>query len=131
MTTKLLFAALLTLIAGVVLAQAPSSKATADCTAPVYGGKEVSKKAKITFYPPPEPSRDKRAQGVTGIVELRVVLCRSGQVTDIEPVRKLPYGITETAIDAAKRARFIPAEKDGQTVSQRATFEYRFAGDNP
>jgi len=45
-------------------------------------------------------------------------------VTDIETVHKLPYGITEKAIDAAKRARFIPAEKDGQTVSQRATFEY-------
>jgi len=111
-------------VASIAFAQSPSPQATPDCPSPIYRAKDVSKKAKITFYPPPEPSNDKRAQGVTGTVVLRVVLCRSGQVTDIETVHKLPYGITEKAIDAAKRARFIPAEKDGQTVSQRATFEY-------
>ena len=128
MTRKFLVAVSVLLFgAGLALAQTPSP----ECPTPIYDGKQVSKKAKITFYPPPEPSRDKRAQSVTGTVELRVVLCRSGRVTDIEPVRKLPYGITENAIDAAKRARFVPAQKDGQTVSQRASFEYRFDGDNP
>ena len=127
MTKKFLFAASL-LICGVGLgrAQGPSPTPMPDCPAPIFDGKQVSKKAKVTFYPPPEPSKDKRAQGVTGIVVLRVVLCRSGGVTDIEPIQRLPYGITETAIDAAKQARFVPAEKEGQTVSQRARFEYRF-----
>jgi TonB family protein len=131
-TTKFLFAAsLLIFCGGLAIAQAPSPTPTPDCPAPIYGGKDVSRKAKITFYPPPEPSKDKRAQGISGTVVLRVVLCRSGQVMDIEPVRKLPYGIIESAIDAAKRVRFVPASKDGQTVSQRAIFEYRFDGDAP
>jgi len=132
MNKKSLFAASLLIVgAGLARAQGPSPTPTPDCPAPIYDGKQVSKKAKITFYPPPEPSKDKRAQGVTGTVVLRVVLCRSGRVTDIEPLHKLPYGITEKAIDAAKQARFAPAEKDGQTVSQRATFEYRIDGDGP
>jgi len=102
----------------------PAPSPTPECPGPIYAGKEVSKKARVTFFPPPEPSRDKRAEGLTGVVVLQVVLCRSGRVTDIQPVKKMPYDITDKAVDAARRVRFIPAEKDGQVVSQRHTFEY-------
>ena len=108
----------------------PAPSPTPECAGPIYDGKQVSKKAKVTFFPPPEPSKDSRAVGLTGIVVLRVVLCRSGRVTDIQPVRKMPDDITYRAVDAARKGHFIAAEKDGQTVSQRSTFEYRF-GDGP
>jgi TonB family protein len=61
-------------------------------------------------------------------VVLRVVLCHTGLVTDIKVMKRLPHGVTEKAIEAARRVKFVPAEKDGQKVSQSATFEY---GHNP
>jgi len=130
MTAKLTcFAALLFFTTSLASAQAPSPtpvpSPTPECPEPIHDVKEVSKKAKVTFFPPPDPSKDSRAVGLTGIVVLRVVLCRSGRVTDIQIVQKMPYDITDKAVDAAKRVRFIAAEKDGQTVSQRSIFEYR------
>jgi TonB family protein len=136
MTAKVTcYATLLFLAAGFATVQAQSTaqtpSPTPECPGPIYLAKEVSKKAKVTFFPPPEPSKDKRAAELTGIVVLRVVLCRSGRVTDIEVVQKMPYDITDKAIAAAKQVRFDAAEKDGQTVSQRSTFEYRLVGTGP
>ena len=132
MITKLLsVVSFLILGAGLVFAQTPSPTPTADCPAPIYSPYEVSKKAKIIFFPPPERPKDKRAKEIAGIVVVHVVLCRTGQVTDVQAVQKLPYGITQSAIDAAKHVRFNPAEKDGKTVSQRAMFQYRFDAESP
>ena len=96
----------------------------ASCSGPVYKAKEVSRKAKITSYPPPAGMP---AEGEGGRVVLKVVLCHTGEVTDIEIVEKLHDGLTEKAVEAAKLVKFIPAEKDGQKVSQRARFEYIFS----
>ena len=113
-------------------AQSSSSKSAkeekaASCSGPVYKAKDVSRKARVTSYPPPAYMPvDEKAEGVRGQVVLKVILCRTGEVTDIEVVQKLPYGLTEKAVVAAKLVKFIPAEKDGQKVSQRARFEYNF-----
>jgi outer membrane biosynthesis protein TonB len=41
-------------------------------------------------------------------------------------VSRLPDGLTEKAIEAARRISFTPAEKDGRKVSQYVTIEYNF-----
>jgi hypothetical protein len=41
--------------------------------------------------------------------------------------RGLPCGLTEAAIEAAKRIRFQPALRNGAPVSVRAQLEYNFA----
>lgn len=41
-------------------------------------------------------------------------------------VRGLPHGLTETAIGAAVRIRFEPAQKDGRAVSQYVVLEYNY-----
>jgi hypothetical protein len=110
--------------AGPVLAQDPTQESKPDCAGPVYKAREVSKRAKITSFPPPKTSNDRRAGEVQDRVVLKVVLCRTGQVTNFEVIERLPYGITEKAIEAALRVQFVPAEKDGQRVSQGAIFEY-------
>jgi outer membrane biosynthesis protein TonB len=38
----------------------------------------------------------------------------------------LPDGLTEKAMEAARRIQFTPAEKDGRRVSQYATINYNF-----
>jgi TonB family protein len=59
-------------------------------------------------------------------VILKVVLTASGQVTNIVPVKQLPDGLTERAIEAARRIKFTPAEKDGHKVAQYSTIVYNF-----
>jgi TonB family protein len=87
----------------------------------------VSRKAKITDYPSPAGEPDGEGNWeVKGRVVLRAVLCRTGEVTDIEVVEGLRDGRTEKAVAAAKQIKFTPAERRGQKVSQRAIFEYTF-----
>jgi TonB family protein len=106
--------------------QAQESSDGGACAGTIYKGKEVSRKAKITSYPPPDMPSDRRAGDVQGKVVLRVVACHTGKITDIKVFSGLPYGLTEAAIKAAKKVRFRPAEKDGQKVSQWIQFEYEF-----
>ena len=107
-------------------AKAQDSTNADNCAGPAYKGKEVTRKAKITSYPAPDMPKDKRASEVEGQVVLDVVACKDGRITNIEVIQRQPYGTTEAAINAARRVKFRPAEKDGQVVSQRMRFEYSF-----
>ena len=88
--------------------------------------KEVTKRAVITLKPEPQFPEEARKNGVTGEVMLHIVLGSNGSVTNIVPVKRLPDGLTESAIAAAKQIQFIPAEKDGRRVSQFVTVAYNF-----
>jgi TonB family protein len=87
---------------------------------------EVTRKAQITAKPEPLYTEAARKNQVTGTVRLRLVLSASGQVTGITPLTKLPDGLTEKAIEAARKIGFTPAEKNGRKVSQYVTIEYNF-----
>ena len=50
----------------------------------------------------------------------------SGEVTNIQVLVGLPYGMTERAIDAARGIKFVPATKDGTPVSMWMQLEYIF-----
>ncbi len=54
------------------------------------------------------------------------MLCHTGRVTDIQVLKSLPHGLTETSVAAASRAEFTPAEKDGRQVATHIRFEYNF-----
>jgi outer membrane biosynthesis protein TonB len=86
-------------ISVVVLAQTPPKESASECAGPTYKASEVSKRAKITFFPQPALS----TSDVRGLVVLKVTLCRTGKVTNIEVIEKLPHGATEKTIKAAKR----------------------------
>jgi TonB family protein len=57
---------------------------------------------------------------------LSVLFGADAKVTDIQVVRGLPYGLTEKAVEAAKRIKFKPAEKDGKAVDVRGNVEFTF-----
>jgi TonB family protein len=88
--------------------------------------REVTRKANITSKPEPLYTEEARKNQVTGTVRLRLILGASGSVSGITPLTRLPDGLTEKAIEAARRINFIPAEKDGRKVSQYVTIEYNF-----
>ncbi|MBO0860770.1 MAG: energy transducer TonB, partial [Chloracidobacterium sp.] len=67
---------------------------------------------------------------VEGKAVLSVVFGADGQLGDIKVVQGLPYGLTQSAIEAASKIRFEPAKKDGQPVSVRGSLEFYFKLDN-
>ena len=91
-----------------------------------FAAREVTRKAQILSKPEPLYTEEARKNQVTGTVRLRLVLGASGSISGITPVSRLPDGLTEKAIEAARRISFTPAEKDGRKVSQYVTIEYNF-----
>lgn len=67
-----------------------------------------------------------RTANVQGNVRLKITLLASGQVGSITPVSRLPHGLTEQAIAAARQIRFEPKKVNGVATSVVVTFDYGF-----
>jgi len=71
-------------------------------------------------------TEEARQNKIQGTVVLQVVFNVNGSITDIRVIRGLPDGLTEKAIEAAKKIRFNPAVKAGTPVSVRGSLEFTF-----
>jgi TonB family protein len=71
-----------------------------------------------------DAARDNLTQGT---VRLRVTFLSNGEIGSILPVKSLPNGLTEEAINAAKNIKFEPATIDGKPVTISRTVEYSFS----
>ncbi|MGH9753724.1 MAG: energy transducer TonB [Blastocatellia bacterium] len=71
-------------------------------------------------------TEEARQNKIQGSVVLQVVFNVNGSITDIKVIRGLPDGLTEKAIEAAKKIRFNPAVKNGVPVSVRGTLDFAF-----
>jgi TonB family protein len=74
-------------------------------------------------------TEEARQNRIEGTVVLNVVFRADGRITNIRVVRGLPDGLTEKAIEAARRIRFDPAVKDGVPVSVQGNIEFAFVLD--
>lgn len=92
----------------------------------VYGPIEVTTKARIISKPSPEYTEEARQNHITGTVTLLLILTADGIVKGFIPLARLPYGLTEKCISAARRIKFSPATMDGKPVSQFIRVEYNF-----
>jgi len=92
----------------------------------IFSGREVTQKARVLEKPEPTYTETARMFGVEGTVVLRAVFSKNGEVTNLDVVRKLPHGLTQQAITAARAIRFAPAMKDGQPVSMWMELQYNF-----
>jgi TonB family protein len=92
----------------------------------VFQGSEVTQKIRVLNKPPPIYPESARKYGVTGTVVLRAVFSKDGEVTNLYVIRKLPHGLTQAAMRAARAIEFSPAMKDGQPVSQYMELQYNF-----
>ncbi len=92
----------------------------------IYIGKHTDQKARLLVKPEPSYTRDARKNKIAGTVILRVVFTSRGTVENIHVVRELPDGLTERAIEAAKKIKFVPATKYGYPVSMWMQLEYNF-----
>lgn len=92
----------------------------------VFTGKEVTVKVRVTGKPEPQYTEPARRAGVTGTVALQCVFGADGEVVNIFVRRSLGFGLTSQAVAAAKKIKFIPAQKDGSAVSMYMHLEYNF-----
>ena len=99
---------------------------TSDTGERIYVGREVDTKARLVSKPEPIYTEEARANLVIGTVVLKVVFAASGKVTNIRTVQGLSHGLTERAIAAARKIKFIPATKEGKYVSMWMQLEYNF-----
>lgn len=88
----------------------------------VYKGSEVDQKVRLINKPPPDIAN---TEGIRGHVVLRTVFAANGRVVNITVVKDSP-GLTERAIEAARKIKFTPAIKDGKPVSMWMQLEYNF-----
>jgi TonB family protein len=99
---------------------------TFDATETLYIGKQVDTKARLVKKPEPTYTEKARSAQITGTVVLKCIFASDGTVKNIHVVSGLPYGLTERAIAAARKIKFIPAVKDGKNVSMWMQLEYNF-----
>ena len=88
--------------------------------------KEVDRKARLEMKPEPRYTEKARREQITGTVVLRGVFSASGSVVNIEVLSGLPHGLTENAVEAARKIKFHPAVKDGKRVATKIQLEYNF-----
>jgi hypothetical protein len=88
---------------------------------------EVDKPLKIISMPKASWTKEAlSAANLQGIARLRVTFLDCGKIGKIQPVSRLPYGLTENAVEAAKKIRFEPAMKNGKPVTVAKVVEYPF-----
>ena len=68
-----------------------------------------------------------RTNGVQGSVRLKITLLANGSVGSITPVTRLPHGLTEQAIAAARQLRFEPKKVNGIPQATIVTIDYSFS----
>jgi protein TonB len=86
----------------------------------------VTENYRIISKPKPPYTDAARTNQVQGRVLLKVTLLASGQVGSITPVQRLPHGLTESAIAAARQIRFTPKKVNGVAQSVIVTIDYGF-----
>jgi TonB family protein len=89
---------------------------------------EPSQTAKLKLVSKPRPSYTDLARyyNISGFVMLRVNFLADGTIGDVTPVQKLPFGLADMALAAARNIRFEPAKKDGIPYSVTSTIQYSF-----
>ena len=111
---------------GIAVTDGPGTPYQQDSEEALYTGKDVERKARLGMKPEPRYTEDARLHQVTGTVVLKAVFTSAGNVSNIRTVSSLPDGLTENAIAAARKIKFIPAMKDGHYVSMWMQLEYNF-----
>ena len=97
-----------------------------DTPEKIFTSKEVDKTHQPILMEPPGYSEAASQAKIKGTVVLQCTLSANGQVTSISVVEGLSHGLTERAIAAARKLKFIPALKDGKFVSISTRLVYRF-----
>lgn len=89
-------------------------------------GPRVAVPLKVTYKHKAEYTAEARENGIEGSVTLRVAFLASGGIGSITTIKGLPFGLTERAIEAARKLRFEPEKVDGRprTTTRPVSFTF-------
>lgn len=90
---------------------------------------EITKKVLIKEQPRPAYTAEALRERVAGRVVIEAYFGRNGKVSRPRVVEGLPHGLSEQAVEAARRIRFEPAEVKGERVTVLRRVEYVFSPD--
>jgi len=74
----------------------------------------------------PPPIYPASLKGVNGMVAVVVIIDEKGSVVDATVTKSSDPAFESPSLDAIKRWKFKPAEKDGQAVKAKVTIPVRF-----
>jgi TonB family protein len=83
-------------------------------------------KPRVTYRENAKYTEEARENVIHGTVALNVIFGVDGSISGVRVTSGLPYGLTESAIDAVKKVRFEPAIKNGEPADVRGTIEFTF-----
>ena len=95
----------------------PAPAPDEECPSPIYRRSGVTQMAFLNDQLEVAYTSDAVQQKVEGKIVLQLVVCSNGRVSDITIDEPLPFGLTERAIEAIRKARFQPALLGTQPVS--------------
>lgn len=76
--------------------------------------------------PPPEYPDSMKRQGVSGVVAVSIVIDEKGAVMSTTVAKSSQSEFEAPALDAVKKWKFKPAQKDGVPVKMKVTIPIRF-----
>jgi TonB family protein len=111
---------------GLEVSEGFETPSTSEVGERIYRDTDVDVKVQLLSKPEPIYTEEARTNRTHGRVVLEAMLARTGRVAYVRVVKALPNGLTEAAINAAKKIKFTPAMKDGQPVTMWVQLEYNF-----
>jgi TonB family protein len=104
------------------LAEAEAERAELELPPEEEGeGGEVLEPAVLRSKVSPVYPEEARRAGIQGSVILEVAIDAAGRVTEVQVVRGLPYGVSESAVEAVRRWHYRPARGTAGPVPSRKT----------
>ena len=96
-------------VGGVITDTAPKVEA------PLRVGGDVKAPVVITRVEPTYPEVARKAR-IAGIVIVECIIDKNGNVTNVQVLKPLPFGLDQAAADAVRRWKFKPGTLNGQPV---------------
>lgn len=88
---------------------------------------DTSGRPTITYKEKATYTEQARNLHISGIVTIRAIFGLNGTLENILVMRGLERGLSEKAVEAARKITFKPAFKDGNPIPVAGTLEYSFA----
>ncbi len=80
----------------------------------------------LTIISKPRPISKIYHGCMQGVIRLRITFLATSEIGKISPVSSKPGGLTDEAIEAALKIKFVPAVKNGKRITVTKVLEYRF-----
>lgn len=104
----------------------PGDAVTREAESASTNKPRVTVPLRVTHKQKAEYTSEARSKGIEGTVTLRVTFLASGGIGSITTVKGLPFGLTEQAIEAARKMRFEPEQVGDKTRSTTRPVSFTF-----